>query len=456
MYELNSFFVYKALFMLALLVAQSLMVFRLKRRPYFVLRAVASVAVCIGRSLALPVLDDGALFSSALFMTMFVISAGALWSCFDAEFGIIVFCALAGYTTQHIAYQVFDIAVIAMGLHNMQSLPNIGSNPLNAMFPLTYGSASTTVGNVFVLIMFFASNFVSYWTVYRIVEPRMRDSANLRLENVSVLVIVGVIMLIDVVLSAVVTQYGNIEFNMVYLILLDATNILCCVLAMCQQFSVARMRRLGADLETVGRMWEQEREQYRLTKENINMINMNCHDLKHQIRTIAGKNSISPEAVGEIEKIISIYDSGMKTGSAALDIILTEKSLYCNSHKITLSVIADGGALSFIPETDLYSLFGNLIDNAIEAVGSLDDERKVISLSIKKVNDFVFVNIRNYYDGELVFEAGGLPVTTKNDKINHGYGMKSIKMLINKYGGEMGIDTTSEAGIFNLSAVFPL
>ena len=46
-----------------------------------------------------------------------------------------------------------------------------------------------------------------------------------------------------------------------------------------------------------------------------------------------------------------------------------------------------------------------------------------------------------------------MPVTTKNDEINLGYGMKSVKMIAEKYGGELKV--TAENGIFNTDLVFP-
>ena len=52
------------------------------------------------------------------------------------------------------------------------------------------------------------------------------------------------------------------------------------------------------------------------------------------------------------------------------------------------------------------------------------------------------------------FEHDKLPQTTKRDKAYHGYGMKSVKMLCDKYGGEMSIHT--ENSVFNLNILFPM
>ena len=101
----------------------------------------------------------------------------------------------------------------------------------------------------------------------------------------------------------------------------------------------------------------------------------------------------------------------------------------------------------------LDALFGNLTDNAIEAVKDLPVEKRTISLSIREVRGFLSVNIHNLYEGSLAFE-NGLPVTTKADAANHGYGMKSVRMICLKYGGEMTVK--ADGGAFNLNLIFPV
>lgn len=92
-----------------------------------------------------------------------------------------------------------------------------------------------------------------------------------------------------------------------------------------------------------------------------------------------------------------------------------------------------------------------MIDNAIEAVKNLPKEQRTIGLSVKKINSLLCINIHNYFAGELKFN-GLLPISTKKDKANHGFGMKSIQMICDKYGGEMSISTKDN--IFNLSIIF--
>lgn len=121
---------------------------------------------------------------------------------------------------------------------------------------------------------------------------------------------------------------------------------------------------------------------------------------------------------------------------------------------IKLTCIADGEKLNFMSETDIYSLFGNAIDNAAEALMKVQDkEKRVIGLIVRTSGTFLSVHIYNYCPEPLKF-ADGLPITTKADKRAHGYGVKIIRMITEKYGGEMSMSQKDD--IFNLDLLFPL
>ena len=114
--------------------------------------------------------------------------------------------------------------------------------------------------------------------------------------------------------------------------------------------------------------------------------------------------------------------------------------------------MADGAKLDFMADGDLYCLFGNIIDNALEAVNAIDErERRVVNFVVKSKNDMLVVQTENYFAGELTFKDG-LPQTTKGDKNYHGFGMRSIRTIVNKYGG--ALSAKAEDGVFYLNIIF--
>ena len=82
-----------------------------------------------------------------------------------------------------------------------------------------------------------------------------------------------------------------------------------------------------------------------------------------------------------------------------------------------------------------------------------EQEKRLISLSVQAKDHFLHINQENYYNGELVMERG-LPLTTKKDKRFHGFGMQSIRMLTEKYGGDLRLQASG--GIYRLSILFPI
>lgn len=442
MYELTQLFWYRPLFMAELIAAEALFVVRLNRKSRFPLRLLAAILFCFGVAFAFPVAAYNAIYCSFMFLSMFIATVVMLKFLFNETLSNLIYCAIAGYTTQHLAYQLYDLFIVVSGIN--------GGLPLNS-----YGSGSFSLGqNAFQIIVSLYIYGISYWLIYLFFASKIKKFDVLQLKKPSILVLVIMIVLIDIIFSAVIT-YSNSDpenYNITHIIMLYIYNIACCLLAFYILFELPLRKKVEQEFNTINQLWHLEKEQYSLAKENIDLINLKCHDLRHQIRMIGTQGPLGQKTIDEIEKIVSIYDSVVKTGNNALDVILTEKSLLCNKNGIRFSCIADGLCLNFMKETDLYSLFGNMIDNAVEAVSALEADERIIGLTVKKVQSLLSINIHNYYNGELRFEKN-LPLTTKEDKEFHGFGMKSIKLIIDKYSGEMSISANNR--IFNLNIVFP-
>ena len=464
MYELTAFYLYKAIFMCELLVAEAIMCVGLKRRPLFALRGALCCIGAIGVAFAIPVVSYSAWYCSLVFLFMFAVTLPLIKVCFEANAVSILFRGIAAYTTQHTAYQIFDLAMgvfgIAFGNDSLSIGGAYGSDSAGEFMPLIMYRAgaqslasSSPLRDELMTVLGYASSLVVYIATYSLsysfVSARLKNSDKFELKNSSMFVFVVLFVLFNVVISSVVIYSGG-DVGLQGSLLLSGYNIACCLLTMYLMFEVIFKKQYERGYIVANRLLRQAGEQYALAKENIEMINLKCHDLKHQIREMGGRQ-VGEREIKEIENMISIYDAPVHTGNEALDIILTEKSLYCNKHSIKLYCIVDGGLLSFMEDADLYSLFGNLLDNAIEAVITLPEEKRFINLSVRTVNGFTRISTSNCCLSPPQFE-GGLPRTTKADKENHGYGMKSIRLVCRKYDGELDIRT--EGGMFTVNIVF--
>ena len=219
------------------------------------------------------------------------------------------------------------------------------------------------------------------------------------------------------------------------------------------QCSQTKMRR---ELETIQNVLQNQYQQYKQSRESIDLINYKYHDLKHQIAVLRSEQDPDKRNafLSQMEEEIKQYELQNKTGNHVLDTILTSKSLYCNKHGITLTSVADGSLLEFMDTMDICSIFGNALDNAIECELKIPNkERRLIHVTVSQQKNFLMIRVENYFEGMLKFKESGL-ATTKKEKMFHGYGIKSIKYTVDKYGGAVHID--AEKQWFDLKILIPL
>ncbi|MEI3472109.1 MAG: ATP-binding protein [Blautia faecis] len=208
--------------------------------------------------------------------------------------------------------------------------------------------------------------------------------------------------------------------------------------------------------DTLQNITNMQYQNYKLSKESIDIVNQKYHDLKHQINLL--KTGADTEKAGEyleqMEREIKIYETQNKTGNKVLDTILTSKSMHCQRHGIELKFMGEGQLLNFMEDMDISALFGNMLDNAIESVVKIKDRQKrLISIHVIQERKFIRIRTENYCEEDVQFQDG-LPVTTKKDKRFHGYGTKSIKKIVEKYGGSVMAGKTDNW--FELKILIPM
>ena len=208
------------------------------------------------------------------------------------------------------------------------------------------------------------------------------------------------------------------------------------------------------ELQVLEQLERKGQEQYKISKDTIDLINTKCHDIKKLLSSSLPNGSVlSQEDVESLQEKISIYDNLFVTDNKTLNIVLNEKSLYCEKNGIHLSVAVSYSHLDFMSKMDIYSLFGNILDNAIEAVMKLPLEKRMITLTVKKVGEMLLIHTDNLFEGELQFDGANI-ITSKKDKTAHGYGLLSIRRMVDKYGGAVKLGTANN--VFVLDIVIPI
>lgn len=215
------------------------------------------------------------------------------------------------------------------------------------------------------------------------------------------------------------------------------------------EYNLLSYKTAETERNTLQKIVQEKRNQTEFEKKMIETVNINAHDLKYKVKD----GALLQDARRDIERAVGEYDTALHTGNEALDIILSKKKRYCFQHGIQFICIADGKRLSFLSESDIFTLMGNILDNAIEGVERLEDpDERIIHLSIVGKNSFVQIREENYFR-HVLRGSGETLMTTKADKEHHGYGMKSIALLVEKYGGHCKIGT--EDNLFLLDILLP-
>lgn len=433
---------YKLLFVLELSTAEFLFGMRLKKRSYYPLRFAASVIFLLGIA-AIPIPMTAFWSTSLVFLMLFGLSFLSMRFYCDEPMINVLFCAIASYTVQHFTYELagFSMSLLEWGTSPMRDLYS------NETISLKSFNETTALAVILYLICYISA----YWLLFVTFGKKIKKGSDMHIKSPALFGIISSGLFVDIIINSLVMYY--VSDHAAGSAIANITNMLCCLLLLGCLFGQLYTSDIKGELDFVKRLWQQEKEQYEISRANIDLINIKCHDMRHKIRAIT-KNNLSDEEIDEIEQSISIYDSAVKTGNEALDVILTEKSLRCNGADILFTCVADGGLLDFMSESDIYSLFGNIMDNAIDATAKITEpDGRTIGLKIRTVGEFVSINAKNTFAGEIELDARGLPKTTKPDGNYHGFGMKSIAYLAEKYGGNLAV--AAEDGVFNLNLLFP-
>lgn len=408
-------------FLLELMLAELIFLYPAEKRSRFPIRLGLVLALCAAGQLLFPArvtAPQTLAFQFGTFAGLFLLTVAAMGFCFRLSVPALFSLCVAGYAVEHIAYHVSKIAQTLTGLFVGASLGALRDWELMELvvFPPVYLIALGTIGH------FSAKN--ECW-----------KKTDLRFNALTIAVV-----FICVGLTRLVNSYGE-EHS----IPVSIYAITCCLMALVVQFVLYRTVDLRMENTALNLLWQEERKQYELSKKTIDTINIKYHDLKHKLRDMR----LPAEEVESIQDAVRIYGSRIRTGSEALDVLLTENSLRCSEAGIRLTYMGNGADLGFMKTMDVYSLFGNAISNSVEAVEKLaDPEKKIIDIVTESRGDLVSIHISNYFSGALQIEDG-LPKTSKTGEEGfHGYGMKSMKLIAEKYGGSLR--ASAEGELFTL------
>ncbi len=193
--------------------------------------------------------------------------------------------------------------------------------------------------------------------------------------------------------------------------------------------------------------------------ENIRRLS---HDIKNHLEALKG--NVDPKQkidyINGIEHKLSEYQSYYKTGNTFIDNLLHAKRLEAIKLGIEFKVFVDVTPFSRIKNEDLCVIISNTVDNALQECQLMKEEDSevecLIQLRAKKIKGFLSIICENSLRESQaeILRGNAIPETSKEDKKNHGFGIKNIISVVQDYGGEVSFNVVDD--MFSVSVIIPI
>ncbi|MCR5491159.1 MAG: GHKL domain-containing protein [Bacilli bacterium] len=413
-----------------------------KRRSHFYLRLILALIVLGGATAGLSVaffhFMDSHSYEAAYQITASVLGYFAFpaliylleISLFEEKAGNIFSSVVQGLALRSTAFSLYSVFVTALdpshNFLNIAGMPNIVN-----LFPY--------------LGIYITTYFLAIFAMRKVVLR-----ANNTLTKPLLIVYVFVASLVIVCIA--IGEFYGANDNALYVCLL-LSQVACYVVLFTTDYLLRRNDELTSENELVSRLLEEQGRQFKFSKANAEDLRTKAHDLKHQVKILRAGGEEAEKLLSSLEEDIDDFESTIYLDNQVLNIVLREKWGYCKKHRIRMSYTGDPNAFSTVSSVDLFTLIGNILDNAIEASMKLQDKsRRIISASIYHQKGISTFRCDNFYEGEIKMEDGRF-ITQKGDDLNHGLGIQSIKRITKKYGGTTDIQTQN--GIFVIKVAIP-
>lgn len=416
-----------------LLLATSVYIFKLRRRNHFWLWLVLCLSCFIGFAYSwslIPYINSvtSIIFSILFFFIAFFGLIGSLMACFKVNIQAAMFLGTAGYAMQHFTYKLIQIVIGSIE----KGIPSFVDN--------NYGIYGIYASFVIISLPIF----------YNMFGKKIHNNETLIIEDSRLLIISIILIICTVILNLIYESFVKVS-NLTLFIVGCLFDMVCCFLTLFIEFEMLKSKEISEAYVQMKTIWESEKKQLEISKENMDYMKILAHDLKHELNE--STLLISKDKVNELNRRIAAFGNSIKTGNDILDLVIAERTLIVQKENINLSIIADGSVLSNMKQSDCYSLFMNIMDNAIDAVKELPKDQREISLAVRESMGMILIHEVNPFKGTLNFKDG-LPQTTKRDSMYHGLGTKSIKGIVDSYSGDCEI-SIKDNNIYVLNILLP-
>ncbi|MGM9630523.1 sensor histidine kinase [Butyricicoccus sp.] len=193
------------------------------------------------------------------------------------------------------------------------------------------------------------------------------------------------------------------------------------------------------ELEQLRQQQETQYQYYQLVQANAQEMSKFRHDFKNQLQVVYSLLDTNKEEtihmLDEMNRRISSTHPVMYCAAPVVNSVITVKAAAARERGIAFEAAVDLDDWD-IAEIDQSNLFSNLLDNALE--GCLPGQpNQFISLKAGEKKGVYAIKVQNSCDPSKILKPGQMPDTAKTDKTHHGFGLKILQSIAEKYHGEL-------------------
>lgn len=316
-------------------------------------------------------------------------------------------------------------------------------------------------------IRFFQENVVYYlqgvlvskllvFIVVKIIEYRMNNSYSL--VHKKILIPLVLMPISSILVIYIVSEKAFIMTN-AYVSLLTILIVLFLIVANIAIFYLIE-KQLKREEEKIkseffNQQLENQKKHFGELAENQRRTNRTIHDTKNQLLAILGyikdnQNQLAIESMDILCDNITGDSNVVRTGNVAIDSLLNAKINKIDELGINLETSIFIEQSNQVEDIDLCILLGNAMDNAIEACEKISSENeKKIRFRIIQVEEYLSIEISNSILTKAKIEKSRIS-TTKKDRLFHGFGLESIKEIVEKYNGHINYEQEENTFILKI------
>ena len=341
---------------------------------------------------------------------LYIILIGAIFICFDVSLWSAMFLSSSGYILQNIA------SCLKALLHHSEYFGKL---------------MASTPGVLFMDLVIYGGVGLAAFFIFRSYTEKGEGQFNNRLKAVfSVIVLfvcAGIIRMEGIL--------GLPDSSSTYGVKDRVYQILCSCFILALQYGILERADMSRQMDAMRELIHQQRVQFETSKQNAQLVNEKYHDLKKMLNDFRGR--LSNEQIDALQQRIGGMTAVARTGNEILDVLLMEKAVLCTQKEIQITCYASESDLDFVEDIDLYFLMNNLLTNAMEATEKLPVGERFITINVSRSGDMALVHMENSCEGPVEME-NGLP-KSQGDPRYHGFGMKSVARLVDKYDGSLAV-----------------